>query len=103
MLLLVAVFFVIFVVSAASRWGLFAKAPVANALERLARDRGYVLNDARNELSAFVDGVAIEISVHVVPSHGGPLTVCTLYGKAREPAKGRITMHPKHEQEAPLV
>jgi hypothetical protein len=103
MLLLAAVLFVVIVGSAASRWGLFGKAHVARGLEGIARKQGYVLNDAGDGLTAEVDGVAIEVSVRIVPSHGGPLTVCTLHGNAREPARGRIAMHPKHEDQAPLM
>jgi hypothetical protein len=102
-LLFTGIIVALLIASIASRFGWFERGSTSGALERLAADRGYQLTDDRRGFTAVTNGVTIEVSVGVTPSHGGPLTTCSVRAMAREPIHVRMHIQPKHEDEPTLM
>jgi hypothetical protein len=82
------------------RFGLFAARYTSNVLERFASAGGHRLSEDRSRLTAIVGGLPIEVSMVVTPSHRSPLTTWRVRGAASDPVQGRISVRPKHEDEA---
>jgi len=91
------------VASAGWRFGLFAHDPTARALERMAEERGYVVDDDGSGFKATLDGVTIAVRCVITPGHGGPIMACTVRADALAPRAGHLSLRPKHDHEPPLL